>query len=627
MKYFGYAGGMLWVDLTDQTVRREPLDMELARDYLGGMGMNGRLAYDLIKPGIDPLSSDNVLLYSTGPFVGTLIPGAVRTNIMAKSPLTGFIGISGGGISIGHMLKYAGYDQLIITGRAEKPVYLVIHDDRVEIKDASHLWGIDLIQATDEIRSELGDYWVSCIGPAGENGVAISAIIDNKHSMHSRTGLGAVMGSKNLKAIAVHGTKGIEVYRRKQFRDQVKELREIVKKSPTIGIWRYEGKIIDLYMGGMGQSRGFSQQEYASRIWKTYYGCIGCPVGDKGVLQVKDGEYEGLTVKVSNPWFTPAGFRHAGCTNYDQGVKCVETGNRLGLDCFTLHHLIPLAQTLYERGIITKEDTGGLELRRDVSTILKLMEQIAYKRGIGELLARGQKALLEAKGGETYKYGDHIKGLEPMYDMRTALIVENFGHLTNPRGGHHARSYSITYMPRSSSAIRKFCLGIGVPENAFDRVAPEGDFPDNFNLPRLTKWSEDYNSMYYSLGGCDRTPITPAYNINVLSRLLEITAGIEKSPEELQRIGERIWNLHRMFNLREGASRTDDMPPYKWMHEPLVTEGTQLPPIPEDKINALLDEYYEERGWYIATGNPTPKKLSELGLKKEAEDLKVLRQK
>ena len=618
MSYYGYAGGTLWVDLSDMAVRSEPLDMELAKNYLGGMGMNGRLAYDLIKPGIDPLSSDNVLLYSAGPFVGTLIPGAARTNIMAKSPLTGLIGMSGSGVSIGHMLKYAGYDQLVVTGRAEKPVYLVIDNEKGEIKDAGELWGKDIFQATDEIRDRLGDYWVSCIGPAGENGVPIACIIDNKHSMHGRTGLGAVAGSKNLKAIAVYGTKGIQIHERKEFRDTVKELRKVVEKSPAIDIWRYEGKIIDYYMAGLyaRRSAGFSQKEFASRIWKTYHGCIGCPVGDKGVVQVKNGSYEGITLKLSNPWATPAGFELAGCTNYDQGVKCMEMVNRLGLDCFTLHHLIPFAQTLYEEGIITKGDTGGLDLKRDFDTVVTIIKQIAYKEGIGELLGKGQKAVIATKGGDTYKYGDHVKGLEPMYDMRTGgLIVENFGHLTNPRGGHHARSYSITYMPRKSEAIRKFCLGVGVPEDQLDVVAPSGDWPNNFNLPRLTKWSEDYNSAYYSVGGCDRTPITPAFNLDVLSRLLRITTSIELSPSEIRKIGERIWNLHRMFNVREGATRKDDMPPYKWMCQTLTVGDKKIPSIPEETIQALLDEYYRERGWDIETGNPTEQKLIELGLK------------
>jgi aldehyde:ferredoxin oxidoreductase len=622
MKVFGYAGGMLQVDLTNRTVKRERLDADLVRNYLGGMGLNGRLAYDLIKPGIDPLSPDNVLLYSMGPFVGTTLPGMVRTNIAAKSPLTGFIGLSGGGISIGPMLKYAGYDQLIISGRADKPVYLVITNDRVEIKDAGELWGQDTLQATDEIRHRLGEYWVSCIGPAGENRVPIACIIDNKNSMHARTGLGAVMGSKNLKAIAVQGTNGIQVSDAADFRKLAGALRETVKKSPAIDIWRYEGKIIDSYMGGLKRSPGFTQKEFASRIWKTYFGCLGCVVGDKGVLQIRDGKYEGLTLKLSNPWGTPAFFESCGCTNYDQGVKCAELGNRLGLDCFTLHHLIAFAQTLYEQGILTKEDAGGPEWKRDADTTFRLIKQIAYKEGIGELLGKGQKEMVRILGGDTYKQAGHIKGLEPMYDMRTGLIVENFGHLTNPRGGHHARSYSITYAPRKSETIRRFCLGIGVPEEALDRVAPAGDFPDNFNLPRLTKWSEDYNSAYYSLGGCDRTPITPAYNLSVLCRLLRLTTGMEFSPAELRNIGERIWNVHRMFNVREGASRADDLPPYKWIHEDLrLAEENIFPPVPETTIQALLNEYYEERGWDVATGNPTVEKLKILGLEKEARDL------
>jgi len=322
---------------------------------------------------------------------------------------------------------------------------------------------------------------------------------------------------------------------------------------------------------------------------------------------------------VSNPWGTPAGFERCGCTNYDEGVKCVDLSNRLGLDCFSLVHIIPFAQELYEQGIITREDTGGLELRRDAATTFRLIRQIAYKEGVGELLGKGQKAVVEIKGGHAEDHADHIKGLEPMYDLRTGLIVENFGHLTNPRGGHHSRSYSITYMPRKSSSIRRFCVGIGVPEDTLDRVAPEGEFPDNFNLPRLTKWSEDYNSSYYSLGGCNRTPITPAYDLDVLSRLFEITTGIELSPAEIRRIGERIWNLHRMFNVREGATRADDVPPHRWMHKDLpLGDDIAFPPIAPDKIESLLDEYYQERGWDASTGNPTGDTLKELGLEKEA---------
>ena len=246
MKYHGYAGQILYIDLSNRSIRKAPLDIDLVKNYIGGMGINSKLAFDLIKPGTDPLSPENVICYGAGPFVGTLIPGCSRSGIISKSPLTGLLGESQTGLSIGPMLKYAGYDHMVITGRAEKPVYISINDDNVTIKDATRIWGKEIGESTNEIRDELGDYWVSCIGPAGERLVRFANIIENKSGMIARVGLGAVMGSKKLKAIAVRGTKGITVFQRGKFLKLVKELRGKVAASPLVDMWRNEGKIIEI---------------------------------------------------------------------------------------------------------------------------------------------------------------------------------------------------------------------------------------------------------------------------------------------------------------------------------------------------------------------------------------------
>jgi len=629
MEYYGYAGTVLHVDLTHNNIRKEPLELEMIKNFVGGMGINSKLAYDLIKPGVDPLSPENVLIHGAGPFVGTLIPGFPRNDVMSKSPQTGFLAQSGTGVSIGGMLKYAGYDHLVITGRAEKPVYLVITDDLVEIKDASDLWGMDLLEATDAIRSKLGDYWVSCIGPAGERLVRFACIVDNKSGMSARTGIGAVMGSKNLKAIAVRGTKGIKIHQRREFRKLVDELRQTIKASPLIDIWRNEGKVIDPYTGAYvargvaltkNWSQGFpeatthffTQKEYAERVWKIYFACFGCPVGDKAVNSLRGGKYSGLTLKLSNPWGTPLGFNNCGVRNWDDAVKCTELANRYGIDAFTVNNLLAWTIELYEKGILTSEDTDGIELKWDANTVMKLMDKIARREGIGDILAEGEKIAAQRIGGNSARYAVNVKGLEPTMDLRETIFTENFSQLVDPRGAHHARGYGITYVPRKAESVARYAPRIGAPDDAVARICPE---PGVFSVPRLTKWVQDYDSLAYSLGMCMRVPINTAYNLATITRLYSITTGIELSSEELLKAGERIWTIQRLFNEREGATRKDDMPPPRMLTEQVTVGDTVHQPIQESYIKELLDEYYDERGWDTVTGNPTEQKLAELGLK------------
>jgi aldehyde:ferredoxin oxidoreductase len=637
MKYHGYAGQILYIDLTGESIRKEPLELDLIKNFIGGMGINSKLAFDLIKPGVGPLSPENVICYGAGPFVGTLIPGCSRSGIISKSPLTGLLGESQSGVSIGPMLKYAGYDHLVITGRAAKPVYVVINDDDVKIKDASHIWGKEIAKATDAIRAELGDYWVSCIGPAGERLVRFANIIENKNGMIARCGLGAVMGSKNLKAIAVRGTKGITVSHSGTFRKMVNELRQKVAGSQVLDMWRNEGKIIEPYQGAYmkrgiyvtknfseglpeGVDEYFTQKEYAQRIWKTYYACVSCPAGDKGVLSVKGGKYDGLTLKLSNPWGTPISFNQAGIRNWDDGIQCVEMANRYGIDAFLAGVLIGFANELYQDKIISKEDTGGLDLDWSADAALKLMEKIAHREDIGDILAEGVRIASQKIGRGAEKYAVHIKGLTPTMELRSDHFVENFGQLVDPRGGHHARGYSITYVPRKGKSIRRYAPLIGVPGDAIDRICPDSEIETHdWNRPRLLKWVNDYNSMAYSCGLCMRVQISPQYNLETFTDLFNATTGIEMSSHELLKAGERIWNIQRLFNVREGASWQDDMPPQRMLNEPLVVGEKQYPPLKERDVRKLLEEYYDESGWDTETGKPTVETLKNLGLGKEGE--------
>jgi aldehyde:ferredoxin oxidoreductase len=637
MEYHGYAGKILYVDLTSRCIRKEPLTIDLIRNYIGGMGINSKLAFDLIKPGADPLSPENVICYGAGPFVGTLIPGCSRSGIISKSPLTGLLGESQTGVSIGPMLKYAGYDHLIITGRADKPVYIAINDDNVTIKSAARIWGKEIGESTNEVRDELGDYWVSCIGQAGENLVRFADIIENKSGMIGRCGLGAVMGSKNLKAIAVRGTKGITVFERGKFLKIVKELREKVAASQLVDMWRNEGKIIDPYIGeytkrGISVTKNFSegipdltkkyftQKEYKERIWRSYLACIACPVGDKGVLSVKGGRNDGLTFKVSNPWGTPITFNQAGIRNWDDAVEAVYICNRYGVDAFTTAIMIGFATELYQKGIISKEDTGGLELDWSGQAALEMIRKIVHRKGIGDILAEGAKIASQKIGKGAQDFAVHIKGLEPTMELRTEIFAENLGQLVDPRGAHHSRGYGITYVPRKVRSVRKYASLIGVPEDAIDRIALESDAETYmYNRARLLKWVNDYDSMSYSMGLCMRPQINANYDLEKFEELFHVTTGIEMTSKDLLRAGERIWNIQRLFNVREGANLKDDMPPQRMFNKPLVVGEKEYPPLKEEEVRKLLEEYYDESGWNKATGKPTIETTKRLSLEKEFE--------
>ncbi len=481
----GYAGNILFVNLTDGSIKREPLEEAVARKFIGGTGVNALLAYQHIKAGIDPLSPDNAFIMGAGPLVGTLIPGSARVEVTAKSPLTGVIGISNGGNTPGIMLKYAGYDHLVVTGKADKPVYLKIDDDRVEICDADHLWGKDTFETTDALWDELGDdFWISAIGVAGESLVRYALILNNKHSAFSRTGLGAVMGSKNLKAIAARGTKGIEVADGPEFMNLTKELLDKVAAFPLLKEWRTVGFFMAFepytsmgYMLGKNNTESaedimerFPIKEYLSRVRKGSTSCPGCSLGCKGRVEMQGGKYDGLRLRLSTPAVAVGAFGgQVAVEDFDEVIKCAELSNRYGMDLNSLTATIGFAIELYQKGILTDEDTGGLELDWGTETVRTLLDRIAQRDGFGRLLGEGVVRAAEEIGKGADYYAVHIKGMDVGLGLRGRLSTENFGQATNPRGAHLDRSPSISFMPgRKKESYVKYCQSIGVPEDRVD---------------------------------------------------------------------------------------------------------------------------------------------------------------
>ncbi|MBW2040362.1 MAG: aldehyde ferredoxin oxidoreductase family protein [Deltaproteobacteria bacterium] len=603
----GYTGEILKIDLSERKAHVEELQERIAVEYIGGGGINARLALDLIKPGEDPFSPGNVLLIGAGPFVGTLIPGSSKCNITSKSPHKKFIGTSGSG----HLgfIKFAGFDNIAIFGKSEKPTYLKIFNDRVEFKDASHIWGKDIYEATDIIRQEVGnDYAIACIGPAGENLVKDSLVLANKYSAFARSGMGAIMGSKHIKAIAIYGNRGIKVAQPKRFKEALRKVYNEVVKHPNFKEWRTYGTLISheaFARNALYPSMNFRESPDHNKIIPIFdierfkglklrdVACLGCPVGCKHLLEVGDKIFSLSCALSSIQAF--GGACHI--KGWEEILQCSELANRLGLDVFSTVNLITMATELFERGIIKESETDGLKLEwGNPQLVREIMRKIAYREGFGNILAEG---LIEApkiigKGAEYYAM--HVKGLGLTFDLRPRFSADNFSQIVNPRGAHPS-SVSVTLVPRSPDSIKRFCQKIKVPENRFEEVLKG---PDGFNPARLTKWSEDYTFALDALGVC-RFPIYQRIDLSLWTELYSSITGMETSPEEILQAAERALNAQREFNLREGAAPEDDIPPRRFFEKPLKFGEKTFDPLNERHMMNLLGEYYQERGWSIDT--------------------------
>jgi len=522
---------------------------------------------------------------------------------MARSPMSGLLGTSNDGHSAGIALKYSGYDNLIISGRADRPVYLKVFDDDVEILDASHLWGKDTWETVELLRQELGPCSVSRIGPAGENLVRFANIMSGKHSGFNKTGLGAVMGSKNLKAIVSRGTKGVVVADRRRFRKLVDEVLAGFAASPATSAWRQYGTAARWSV----DRKGFSREEFRRRVWKRCYACLACPVGCKHLISLQGGNYGGLTFNVSGLPSLAGHHKMAQVEDWDELSKCVELENRYGLDGAAVAGVVNLVVQLREREVVSDADAQGLTLSWGGETIQKLIPLIAYREGIGDLLAEGARGAAERIGKGAERYANHMKGVQREPDIGETFSTGEFGRATNPRGGHGDRAGSLAGLAKKSPhALREYCLGIGVPEEALDRICHG---PHGYNVARLTKWAEDFNSALLSMGVCNRDPMKEHLNLETLAGLYEAATGIKTNPAALLKAGERIWNLQKVFNVRHGWTRKDDIPNTRSPDEPIVVGGKTY-----GTFNQLLDEYYEESGWDVRTGIPSLEKLNEVGL-------------
>ncbi|MFH1381591.1 MAG: aldehyde ferredoxin oxidoreductase C-terminal domain-containing protein [Chloroflexota bacterium] len=604
----GYTGRILYVDLTSGRSREEPVDPELIMTLIGGYGIHNRLAFELIPKGTDPLSPQNLIIIGAGPFAGTTVPGAAKVLVTTRFPINGAFNTAAGGGSFAARLKSAGYDHVIIGGQAQRPTFLNITEAKVEFCDAAELQGKDVFETTDILESRYQPCSVIPIGQAGENLVKISLTSVDKAGTLGRGGLPAIMGAKNLKAIVVQqGTVGITVAHQLEFQRLINDLHQRIMAWPgrqyilKNGLMAVPPDIVDMHQ----------------RTRKTL-ACPGCPLGDKQVVILDEGPYADL--QTYSPHTTIYRFSSSNSSEaHQQSIKYLDTLNRYGLCRVDFSSLLSTVVGLYREGVITKEDTGGLEPKDDIETALKLAEMTAYRQGFGQVLAEGLAVAAHTFGRKAEKYIAQVKGHGVLYDpRRRRLGTMEFDQITNPRGAHVAAGGSPSAEPgRPPHDFVRHGERMGIPEAALKRVVG----PESINPGRYSRYSEDWYSLFNCLSLCNRAQVNRFYHVKTIADIYSALTGITLTPAQLMKASERAWTIGKLLNVREGFDRSDDAVPEVWF-TPLIDEGKEYrltnyegtTILTREDMERLLDDYYDERGYDKQNGLPTPAKLEELGL-------------
>jgi len=610
----GFVGRIADIDLNTGQVKDYPVDDATLRKYIGGGGLGARFLYDLTGPSTGPLGPDNVLVVMTGPVTGTRVPTSGRHSVLARSPLTGIFAESDVGGTWGTMLKRAGFDGLIVRGRAEKPVYLWLDGGMVEFRDAGHLWGLDTYTLDERLKAEThSKACVMSIGPAGEKLVRIASIMTDGRDGRAagRCGLGAVMGSKNLKAIACHGQREVPVFDPKGLGDSIRGiLPGMVEKMKARHLYgtanwtltaEHSGDLpVKNWRGGRWEegAEKLSGPRMTETILTGRYYCAACPVGCGRIVEVKEGPFAG--VRGAGPEYETIGMLGSCCAVQDLEAvaKAHELCNQYGMDVISAGGIIAFAMECYEHGLITREDTCGVTLEwGNAAAMVEMVKQIGEQRGLGIVLGRGVRAAAAAIGGIAEEFAIHVKGLElPAHDPR-ALASTSVSYATSSRGACHLQSLS--YPVEMTLKMPE----LGYPET-LDRASSDGK-------GILAAKMQNLMSLLDSLKVC-KFIVTGGGGIQpsqLVSWLNQVT-GWDMSVDEFLQTGERIFNLKRLYSARLGISRKDDTLPPRMLGLPRPDGGAAgyLP-----NFGQMLNEYYVFRGW-DDLGRPTPQKLEELGL-------------
>lgn len=596
------------INLTNEAVSIENLPQELAEKYLGGSGLAAKIIYDKSSSEVSPFDPEALLIFSTGPLTGTSVPCSGRVAVCARSPL-GIWGESHAGGMFGPNLKKAGFDAMVITGIARKPLYLSIFDDNVEFRNAKNLWGRDVYETYEIIKKELKDNSVkiAAIGPAGENLVKYAAIICDVGKA-GRAGMGAVMGSKKLKAIAVKGSNKIPIAKEAALLKFSKEVQvQLSKNAAAQSLRKFgTGGGMEAYyhLGNLpikNHSEGVWDEDKLEKISGVMITqtmldrvtpCCNCVIGCKRTVHIKEGEYAGL--KADSPEFETLCMLGSNLLNDDLSliVKANDLCNRLGLDTISVGGVIAFAMEAYERGLLTKEDTQGLELKYGPSVVItKLIELIANRQGIGDLLAEGVQEVSKRLNKGCEDFAVHVKGLEAPAHNPRAFFGHALGYATMNRGACHL---AWPHNPDRGRIVPE----IGITKQT-DRFESKGK-------AFMVKKMQDFMEVFDLLVTC-KYAASAGLGVSQIVMFLELVTGKNMSVSDLMKIGERSFNLKRVLNCNWSVSSKDDKLPRRLL-EPLQNGGT-YGHVPD--MDLMLKEYYELRGWN-ADGRPSESTLREL---------------
>jgi len=620
---YGTTAKILRVDLTNGAIETETLSEDFYRQYPGGKALAGYILLNELPPHTDPFSPDNVIVFANGLLTGAPVSTATRYVVSARSPLTNGYGESEAGGFWGPELKMAGWEAIIVKGKAPKPVYLWINDEQVEIRPAGHLWGRTTAEVQESIRAELGDEKIRVLqtGPAGENLVRFAGLTNDLRHFNGRNGLGAVMGSKNLRALAVRGSQRYQslAYDAKTLMGIGGKLAKSVKENPLS--WDLQqrgtpGLVEPLNTGGILPTRNFRQgafegvdelkwEAYEKQLLTARRSCYACAVRCKREVAV-----DGQPSPYGGPEYETVGSFGSNCGVNDlQAVaKAGELCNAYMLDSISCGMTISFAMECFEHGLLTLEDTGGLDLRfGNAEAMLKVIELIARREGIGDLLAEGSRRAAEKIGGDAMFFAIQVKGQElAMHDPRGKYNV-GMGYAISEIGADHLVVAHDPAFANPEAIQFKSAAGLGI-KKALPPCSLGDDKMDHFYI--LEKWGSLEKVIGYCFFGPAPRSFIPPEDV-----LLSINAatGWNISMDEALQIGERATNLARIFNLREGFSRKDDTLPER-LFTGLENGALQGHAMPRDEFEQSLTILYRKKGWDPQTGIPTPEKLRELEL-------------
>ncbi len=597
----GWRGEVLRVNLTKGTIKKEPLNPKLARAYIGGRGLGTKILYDELDPRVDPLTPSNKLIMATGPLTGTSASTGGRYMVLTKSPLTGAIACSNSGGYIGSEIKFCGHDLIIFEGRAKTPVYLWLNNDKVELHPADTVWGKSTHETEDRLRAETHEEAKVCsIGPAGERLALTACVMNDKHRAAGRSGVGAVMGSKNLKAVVAKGFQSVQVAHPKEFMAACLAVVKKLKESAVTGagLPKYGTPVLVNVINAHGflPTRNFQQGQFegadklsgetiADTILLKNKGCFACTIACARVSAVKEGRYTGAGEgpEYESGWALGIA---TGVSDLPAVAKANYLCNELGMDTIEAGVAVATAMELFERGYIPESEIGRALRFGDADALVWLIEEMGYRRGFGELVAQGGYRVAERYGHPELFMGVKKQAF-PAYDGRGAQGMA-LGYATANRGACHLRGYTIS--------VEVF----GIPKK-MDPFATQGK-------AEVSKLFQDVAAFVDSSGICLFT--TFGIGVEDIYPMLEHATAAGYTLEECLKIGERIWNLERLFNLRAGLSGKDDTLPPRILHEG-IPEGPAKGMV--GKLHEMLPEYYKLRGW-DAKGVPKKAKLRELAL-------------